>query len=152
MSSFPNRSSAWSMVALTSASCVTSASWYTAAFPSFSARALPLSRERPVSNTSAPSATNSSAVAAPIPLVPPVITATFPDKRPTTPCSLLKWARILASPYPLKGYARVAFHESNDEPRLMQRALSCEATTVKGNKRRYADCAGLLLKDALSRK
>lgn len=41
--------------------------------------------------TLAPSAANSSAVAAPIPMAPPVIKATLPSKRPTC-AHLLVWS------------------------------------------------------------
>ena len=41
-----------------------------------------LSADRPAMTTLAPSATNIFAAASPMPLVPPVMTATFPSKRP----------------------------------------------------------------------
>ena len=58
--------------------------------PNASARFEPFSSDLPVITTFAPSSANSLAVSAPIPLVPPVIKATFPSSLAITFSPLLK--------------------------------------------------------------
>ena len=71
-----------SMTRFQSASTVASA-WMKRAFvPSLAARASPSALRRPVKTTLAPSAMNSSAVRAPIPLVAPVMMATLLSTMP----------------------------------------------------------------------
>src|SRR5215471_8687009 len=78
-SSRPNRVAACSIIALTSASTPTSVRTKTADWPSARAASSPRSRRRPAMTTLAPCSTNKLAVCAPMPLVPPVMTATLPS-------------------------------------------------------------------------
>src|SRR4051794_7833868 len=78
-SSPPNRPTAKSTSACTSSASETSARWNAASSPSFAASSSPCSWSTSAMTTCAPSPTNSSAVARPIPLAPPVTIATFPD-------------------------------------------------------------------------
>src|SRR5205823_5326326 len=84
----PNFSTESPISAFICSSTVTSVWRKTQVAPSFLASASPSGARRPAITIFAPSATNSSAVCSPMPLVAPVITATFPSSRPTSssPC------------------------------------------------------------------
>ncbi len=78
----PNFSTETAISAFICSSTVTSV-WRKMQFvPSFLASASPSGARRPAITIFAPSATNSSAVCNPMPLVAPVITATLPSSRP----------------------------------------------------------------------
>src|ERR1700730_4412311 len=78
----PNVSMAVSMSAIICSSWVTSVWRKIQADPSRAASALPSAARRPATTILAPSATKTSAVRKPMPLVAPVITATLPSSRP----------------------------------------------------------------------
>jgi hypothetical protein len=73
---------ACAIIASTSDSTLTSVRMKLAAAPSVRANRFAFSSRRPAMTTRAPSATNSSAVRAPMPLVLPVMTATLPSSAP----------------------------------------------------------------------
>src|SRR5581483_134249 len=79
---FPNFSTASRINACICASSVTSVCRKRQLAPSFFASASPSGTRRPAMTISAPSATKISAVRSPMPLVAPVITATFPSSFP----------------------------------------------------------------------
>src|SRR6266404_5251587 len=78
----PNFSTAWPISARIWSSTVTSVWRKTQWEPSFLANASPSGARRPAMTILAPSATKTSAVRKPMPLVAPVITATLPSSRP----------------------------------------------------------------------
>src|SRR5262245_36057044 len=78
----PNALSVWSIRRFQSSWQVASAATNWALWPMRPATAAPSTLRRPVQTTLAPSATNSSAVRAPIPLVAPVMSATLPSTMP----------------------------------------------------------------------
>src|SRR5262245_2322587 len=88
----PNLASACSISDLTSGSLVTSVRTKAAVVPSFFANPSPSAWRRPAMTTLAPSSTNSSAVRAPMPLVPPVMIATLPSSAPISslPISIVR--------------------------------------------------------------
>jgi len=73
----PNQAMVCSIIAFTSASAATSVGTKRANSPRVRASCSPRSRRRPAITTLAPFSTNSAAVRAPMPLVPPVMIATF---------------------------------------------------------------------------
>src|SRR4051794_37490729 len=83
-SSPPNRSIAAAYIAWTSSGSVTSAR--TNSPPTSSACALPPASSRSATTTCAPSAANRRALARPMPLAAPVMTATLPSSLPAMPC------------------------------------------------------------------
>ena len=92
----PKRAFAPSMSAATWRSSATSAATNDARSPSESASASPSAARRPDTTTVAPSATKTSAVLRPMPLVAPAITATLPSRRPTAQASALGRAATVA--------------------------------------------------------
>ena len=87
-SSLPNRATAASTIASASASLETSAWTYAASPPSeeiSAATESPVSSATSVSTTLAPSDANSLDATMPMPLAPPVISATFPSRRIRSP-------------------------------------------------------------------
>lgn len=106
-SSRPKRAAVPSISVRSSESSATFVCTKLADWPRRPASASPSSRRRPAITTVAPSSTNSSAVRAPIPLVPPVTIAILPSSAAIVGFSLF-WHDCYAAPCGLQSQFRVA--------------------------------------------